>query len=284
MKRLLSVILCSVILFSLAVPAFATPEQASEQTIIYDDGETKIVGYEDAQGNTILEEYIGGRLTQRDTIFKNDPYNIREEYFSYGLTPSVEQNTISVLDYGIITQSPVLARSNLIPCHAGKIFYRTPDDYSLTGYYEYGVNCVCYKAPEVQTTYTVTNFTGKLITLVGLLVGGLNAPAVIIDSFIKRVLWSAGISLISGELSKPFSDTLSCKATEYTWEITDRKYPDHTKTVYGEKYFINDELSYRNGETHYEGYVPADWGKQSFAALLHYEMYSYSIFEVVGWG
>ena len=284
MKRLLSVILCSVILFSLAVPAFATPEQASEQTIIYDDGETKIVGYEDAQGNTILEEYTGGQLTQRDTILKNDPYNIQEEYFSYGSTPSIEQKTINVLDYGTITNPPVLTRSNLIPCNAGKIFYRTPDDYSPTAYYEYSLDCVCYKTPEIQTTYTVTNFAGKLITLVGLIAGSLNAPFTIINAFLSQILWSLGIGIVSGALSKPFSDTLSCKATEYTWELTDRGNRYHTKNVYGGKYVINDALSNRNGETYYDGYVPGDWGKQSLAVLFHNEMFSYTIFDVVRWG
>lgn len=284
MKRLLSVILCSVILFSLAVPAFATPEQASEQTIIYDDGETKIVGYEDAQGNTILEEYTGGQLTQRDTILKNDPYNIQEEYFSNNSTPSVEQKTINVLDYGTITKTPVFSRSSLKQCLTGRIYYRTPDDYSPKLYYEYGLDCICYKTPDIQTTYTVKNFTGKLITLVGILAGGLDLPAAIIDSFIKRVLLNAGITLIFNEISKPFSDTFSCYATEYTWKLTAWQNQYHTRTVYGAKYYINDEYSGRVGETHYEGYVPADWGKQRLAVFFHNEMFSYTIFEVTGWG
>ena len=81
-----------------------------------------------------------------------------------------------------------------------------------------------------------------------------------------------------------YTGTVSCKKTDYVWNLEDTTFLAHQKTVMGHKYYIWDVVNTQfNRKTYYEGYLPSDWKAQALAIWFHNEMFSYSAFTVKGW-
>ena len=96
-------------------------------------------------------------------------------------------------------------------------------------------------------------------------------------------MFGLGIYVVGGYVKKAVSDTVSARVTEYKWNLVDTTNSAHRKNVSGFKYFITDKKSKAKNKTYYEGYIPKEWKTQALAVWFHNEMFSYSVWNVVGW-
>ncbi|MBQ4550223.1 MAG: hypothetical protein IJA49_03930 [Oscillospiraceae bacterium] len=287
MKRILSALLCMVLLLNMSVSVFAASELDVDDAMVYDDGETQVLLYEDDVGNIELVQYTRGELVQKDIIYCDDPDVIHRYVYDDGYARNVAYDTISVYDYGTLTFEPCNVQRNIQPRKlekSGTIYYRTPDDTQANGYYEYGIRCLCYSSVYGSTTYTINSFLGKVVDLVALLVGALNVPKAIISAFITELLKGLGITVVSGMIKNEVSATVSCVRTDYTWNLTSTKDSTHKRTVYGTGYYITEAHSAVQGRTYSEGYVPSQWGTTYISTWFHETMFSYYAWELVRWG
>ncbi|MBS5882410.1 MAG: hypothetical protein KIC55_08480, partial [Lachnoanaerobaculum sp.] len=85
-KRLFAIFLSLVFIFnSTIVNVFAynpydSTNYSNEHITIFEVNDTRIDSYEDDLGNTILEQYVNGKLTQRNTV-KYGYSSIEREFF-----------------------------------------------------------------------------------------------------------------------------------------------------------------------------------------------------------
>lgn len=283
MKRILCALLCVVLLLSMMVPAHAASDANAAFVTIYDDGETQVLGYEDDMGNIELVQYTQGALVQKNIIYGDNPDVIHRYCYDNGNARNVAYDTISVSDYGAVTFEPCNIQLRKLE-KSGTIYYRTPDDTQANGYYEYGIRCVCNSSVYGSTTYKINGFLGTVVDLVALLVGALEVPITIINAFVTELLKALKITVVSGEIKKKVTSTVSCIRTNYTWNLTSIKDSTHSRTVYGAGYYITEEDHVQQGKTYYEGYVPNQWGTTYISTWFHETMFSYFVWELVGWG
>lgn len=78
-------------------------------------------------------------------------------------------------------------------------------------------------------------------------------------------------------------DRYASRLNEIMENIVDTNNSAHRKNVSGFKYFITDKKSKAKNKTYYEGYLPKEWKTQALAVWFHNEMFSYSVWNVVGW-
>ena len=73
-KRLFAIFLSLVFIFNstivnvFAYNSYDSINYSNEHITIFEVNDTRIDSYEDDLGNTILEQYVNGKLTQRDTV------------------------------------------------------------------------------------------------------------------------------------------------------------------------------------------------------------------------
>lgn len=294
MKRknysILSLFLAVIIMFGSCITVAAAPNRNdnSEAIILYDDGETILEAYINSDGDKIFSQYLNGVLVQRDTVYADISGIVYEEFFGNATmqvntdinSDIVYSRVIDASDYVKIESFSMNTQSINSRKLAGTINYRAT---TSDGNYSYGIKCYYDTSELGNTTYTVNAYVGSLATLVATIASQFLMPAFIAENAILNILASLGISLVSGRIVSPFTDTVSCEKTEYTWTLVDTTFSAHTNTVYGYKYVINDTQSKYSGETYFDGYVPDDFKTQSFAVLIHGEMFTYSSFTVVGW-
>ena len=72
-------------------------------------------------------------------------------------------------------------------------------------------------------------------------------------------------------------------ASRLKWNLVDITNSAHRKNVSGFKYFITDKKLKAKNKTYYEGYLPKEWKTQALSVWFHNEMFSYSVWDVVGW-
>lgn len=157
MKRILSALMCMLLLINMSVPVFAGSGLKAAYTTVYDDGETQVRVSEDDSGNIELVQYSQGELVQKDVIYCDNPDVIHRYCYDNGNARNVAYDTISVSDYGTVTFEPCSIQPRKLE-KSGTIYYRTPDDTQTNGYYEYGIRCLCYSSVFGETTYTINGF------------------------------------------------------------------------------------------------------------------------------
>lgn len=278
--RIISLAMTIIIILSISMTAFATTYDTTNVNaiVIYDDGETKIDGYEDAFGNTILRQYLNGKLIQRNTISSNNSHEIKREFFDT-TSRKVSIDKINVNDYGKLEKTT----NNIRPMSstlAGTINYSAAID---TGVIYYGLRCTYDTVVIGPTTYTINGFVGTLIDLASILVGALGIVSDVASTFVKELVKGLGITVIFGRIKTAVTDTVSSIRTDYNWKLVDTTDSWHNKTVYGSKYYITDVKSAVKGNTYYHGYVPKDWRTQALAVWFHNEMFAYPAWQVVSW-
>lgn len=283
MKRILSALMCMLLLINMSVPVFAGSGLKAAYTTVYDDGETQVRVSEDDSGNIELVQYTQGELVQKDVIYCDNPDVIHRYCYDNGNARNVAYDTISVSDYGTVTFEPCNIQPRKLE-KSGTIYYRTPDDTQTNGYYEYGIQCLCYSSVFGETTYTINGFLGKVVDLVALLVGAFNIKTVIINSYVTALLESLGISVVAGIIKNAVTATVSCIQTDYTWKLTSTKDSTHERTVYGADYRITHNKSDFQGKTYSDGYVPSQWGTTYISTWFHETMFSFFAWELVRWG
>lgn len=283
MKRILSALMCMVLLINVSAPVLASSELKTAYTTVYDDGETQVRVFEDDVGNIEFVQYTQGEFVQKDVIYSDAPDVIHRYVYTNGNARNVNYDTISVSDYGTVTFEPCNVQPRKLEL-SGKIYYRTPDDTQANGYYEYGIQCLCYSSVYGSTTYTINGFLGKVVDLVALLAGAFNIKKVIINSYVTALLESLGIPVVAGIINNVVTATVSCVRTDYTWNLTSTKDSTHSRTVYGAKYYITETNHAVQGKSYYDGYVPSQWGTTYISTWFHETMFSYFAWELVGWG
>lgn len=278
-KKLTSLALALVMCLTLCVPAFAASNVNSNSVLIYECGDVKIYSFEKPNGDVELSQYENNELVQRDTIYSNSAGVISREFFKNGIDNG--SDILHVNDYIALSKSPaqmpaLQAASTL----AGTINYRATYN---TGYVYYGARCQYNTIYVGQTTCTINQTGGYFVDLVALVVGAINLPSLIASEFLQALLVGLGITIVGGVIKGLISDTVSCIETDYNWTLTDTTNSSNYELVSGAKYYINDTKSAVKGKNYYDGFVPQDWGTSSFAGMVHSELFSYLMWDVVSW-
>lgn len=297
-KRLFAIFLSLVFIFnSTIVNVFAynpydSTNYSNEHITIFEVNDTRIDSYEDDLGNTILEQYVNGKLTQRNTV-KYGYSSIEREFFESSqsnldsdMYSDYHKDTINVDDYltlettnGIDGVDNLKEQMEVAQRTLGTIKYRTVTN---SGPMFYGIRC-SYNTSIYSSTYTINNYLGTVVDLISLLVAAISIPKLIISQYVTTLLFGLGIYVVGGAIKQAVSDTVSARVTEYKWNLVDTTNSAHRKNVSGFKYFITDKKSKAKNKIYYEGYLPKEWKTQALAVWFHNEMFSYSVWDVVGW-
>jgi hypothetical protein len=278
-KKMMSLALALVMCFTLSVPAFAASDVVNDSVLIYECGDVTIYSLEKPNGDVELSQYESNELVQRDTINSNRTGVVVREFFKNGT--AIGSDILHVNDYIAISESPVqmpaLQRANTL---AGTINYRATYN---TGYVYYGARCQYNTINVGQTTYTINQNGGAFVDLVSLVVGAISLPSFLASEFVQALLVGLGISVASGAIKGQVSDTVACIETVYNWTWTDTTNSSNYEMVSGARYYVNDTKSAVKGKNYYDGFVPQDWGTSSFAGMVHSELFSYLMWNVVSW-
>ena len=132
--------------------------------------------YTDLSGNRILNQYLNGKLIQRDTLLTSSPNSIKRDFFDDSVTRKSSSDVIYIEQYGKLTSDN---NERVQPCAvqtAGTIKYRAALD---TGYIYYGLKCTYDTKNLGSTTYTINNFVGRMVDLIALVVGALTLPNIV---------------------------------------------------------------------------------------------------------
>lgn len=266
----------------MTLTSFATAKnnKVGDKVTLYEDHETIVEMYTDLSGNRILNQYLNGKLIQRDTLLTSSPNSIKRDFFDDSVTRKSSSDVIYIEQYGKLASDN---NERVQPCAvqtAGTIKYRAALD---TGYIYYGLKCTYDTKNLGSTTYTINNFVGRMVDLIALVVGALTLPNIVAEAFLDALIKGLGITVASGMIKNAVTDTVSCIKTQYTWNLVDTTAASHQKNVYGYKYYITDVKSAAKNNNYYEGYVPKDWKTQSLAVNFHNEMFTYNAWNVVGW-
>ena len=294
-KKLISLILVVSMIFTTTITAFAQRYDSGEQILVevQDElGELKITYQVTNSGDKIFSQYLNEELIIRNIVLRNEPNLVNQtSYINTSINDASKftimhepvQTTYLINDY--IIETPLNQNQrNSTSAHSsklGRINYHSYNSYE--GIIYYGLD-VSYTYDQSLSSYTVRSFVGNLVDLVTIVCSAIAFPKAMVATFIKRLLLSAGITLSGGVLSDALSTTMSSIKTTYDMELVNISDTNHTKMVYGYKYYISDDnYPDAKGEVYYEGYVPQDWKKQHLAVWLHDEMFGYSSFDVVSW-
>lgn len=250
---------------------------ANEIVTFFESGDTKVDGFQTDDGDIILRQYVNDVLVQQDTIESENPDIIKRKFFTADTRSNqVTEDTIRISDYITITQEPSPSITPFAKTYLGTVYFQ-----ALVGdsFLDYGLKCSYDSTFKGTTTYTINEYLGPVIDLVGILVGALNMPFTIVSVFVTALLKGLGIAVVSGAIKQAVSDTVSAQQTDYDWTLVDIDDPKHSKNITASKYVVSDYKSVLNGETYYEGCGPAQWG----AIWLHTEMFPYDSWEVIDW-
>lgn len=282
MKKFLCIAMCFVLCLSMTLPCYAASNPSSEEETIWEGDDFIITSSTTADETTILKEYIDGVLTQRNTIYANDPdHAVYREFYGNSTARAMQHDVIYAADYGTVethdSVSPQLATI------AGRIYFRSPSPIEPDGYVHYSVFCQYDTALIGPTTYTINGFIGKLVDLVALLVSAIPLDAEKTSNWLHDILSSMGQEVIAGMIQEAFTATVAAERTDYTWQLLHVENYSNLQTATGSKYYVIDVLSHFH-KTYYEGLVPEEWGTTYFASLVNYQMFAYNSFDVEKWG
>ena len=288
MKKIISVILLISLLFNCCSNIVYANDLGDNQNEsvgkIYtyvNQGNIRVDGYEDENGNKIFRQYENGILSRRDIVYKDNPEFIYSESVNLIERSHHSIDKIKISDYVTVRQQPEAGFETLASTstYKGKINYlaSTHDNPKI----KYSLKC-SYKTKVTNYAYTINAYVGPVVTLVSLLVSSLHAPEIFVSQFLNNLVFGVGTIFTSGMIEKALSTTVASKRTKYTWTLTEVG-TTRSKNVYGNKYYITQEDSKHYKETFYDGYVPKDWKTQSLGMGLHNEMFSYSNYQILSW-
>ena len=266
----------------MCVPAFAVNNRVEEH-VIFEAGGVKISAYMDTNGSTVFQQFQDGELVQRNIVNPNEPGVVRREFFGSNVLRGISSDTININDYGVVVKDEPnlgMRAKNYIPL--GTINYRAVID---TGAIYYGIKCSYNRTYIGNTTYTINNFVGKIIDLIAIAASALELPYAIADNYFRKFVVGLGIAAGADYISKPFTETVSCRKWQYDWELVDTTLSAHKKELIGKgyEYYINDVESSHTNERYCDGYTTDIWAQQSLAVWFHNEMFDYNAWAVVSW-
>lgn len=139
-QSFISILLVFSLLASMTLTSFATAKnnKVGDKVTLYEDHETIVEMYTDLSGNRILNQYLNGKLIQRDTLLTSSPNSIKRDFFDDSVTRKSSSDVIYIEQYGKLTSDN---NERVQPCAvqtAGTIKYRAALD---TGYIYYGLKC-----------------------------------------------------------------------------------------------------------------------------------------------
>lgn len=245
--------------------------------IFWDDGETKVVGYEEANGDKVFLQYVNGSLEQRNVLYAADNNTIYRTYYGRKETTSA----ICVEDYITVVHSKPEAQVVAATTTAGTINYRTPG--YEEAYIYYGLVCSYQTIDRGNTTYTINGFLGTVVDLVALAVSALNISLGIASGYINNLLVGLAITVVAGVIKEAVTDTVSCTQKDYIWTLRDKNNSSHSKSVTSSRYYITDYKAAVKSQYYYDGYAPVHWREQELAVSFHNEMFTYTVWEVYSW-
>lgn len=275
MKKTISLSLALAMLISLLTMTFASAKEIDDaENLFFENGSIKILAYQMENGDTIFLRYENGILTQKNTVFANNDEIILREQYNEG---EVLRDYLVIGDY--ITTGP----RKIVPEPAALIQVGTINYRALYGgnYVYYGAKC-SFSSRNEATTYVINGWVGSVVDLASIMLGSIPIGLSGAKLFIAALCRAAGIQLIGDVIKEALTTTVYCTATYYDWSLVDTNNPTHNASVSGAKYYVNDS-NYGVGETYYEGLVPDDWGKSTFAGTVHSELFDYSMWDVISW-
>lgn len=83
----------------MTLTSFATAKnnKVGDKVTLYEDHETIVEMYTDLSGNRILNQYLNGKLIQRDTLLTSSPNSIKRDFSMIVLQES-HQATLFILN------------------------------------------------------------------------------------------------------------------------------------------------------------------------------------------
>ena len=191
-QSFISILLVFSLLASMTLTSFATTKnnKVGDKVTLYEDHETIVEMYTDLSGNRILNQYLNGKLIQRDTLLTSSPNSIKRDFFDDSVTRKSSSDVIYIEQYGKLTSDN---NERVQPCAvqtAGTIKYRAALD---TGYIYYGLKCTYDTKNLGSTTYTINNFVGRMVDLIALVVGALTLPNIVAEAFLDALIKGLGI-------------------------------------------------------------------------------------------
>lgn len=99
----------------MTLTSFAKNNKVGDKVTLYEDHETIVEMYTDLSGNRILNQYLNGKLIQRDTLLTSSPNSIKRDFFDDSVTRKSSSDVIYIEQYGKLT-SDNNERVNLALC------------------------------------------------------------------------------------------------------------------------------------------------------------------------
>ena len=101
-QSFISILLVFFFLASMTLTSFATAKnnKVGDNVALYDDHETIVEMYTDLSGNRILNQYLNGKLIQRDTLLTSSPNSIKRDFFDDSVTRKSSSDVIYIEQYG----------------------------------------------------------------------------------------------------------------------------------------------------------------------------------------
>ena len=89
----------------MTLTSFATAKnnKVGDKVTLYEDHETIVEMYTDLSGNRILNQYLNGKLIQRDTLLTSSPNSIKRDFFDDSVTRKSSSDVIYIEQYGKLT-------------------------------------------------------------------------------------------------------------------------------------------------------------------------------------
>ena len=95
-QSFISILLVFSLLASMTLTSFATAKnnKVGDKVTLYEDHETIVEMYTDLSGNRILNQYLNGKLIQRDTLLTSSPNSIKRDFFDDSVTRKSSSDVI----------------------------------------------------------------------------------------------------------------------------------------------------------------------------------------------
>lgn len=260
---------------------------ALPETNIYSTDNFRITyEYNKQDGKSIVRGYENNVLVEEDYIYDNDSKNIHiNNCIKNGLNKSaavVYGNNFSVIEKN--NTSKVIPIDSIIqmngnPGNSGLIMMYKSSAYSRylgklnvslkRTSQKFNISVTEVIGSPYQTTYTINNYVGSLVTLAAAIIGAFNVPGVIASlfasGFLASVCYSLGISVVGNTITKALSTTVSANISDVYLQLGGFS---NKRIRSGKKVVVNDSRSKYKGNTYYDGVTGRDWKTSRLASMI----------------
>lgn len=275
MKKLFSLMLTIVIIFSLGAPAYAAQTDAVEESVFLETdtaiGHIKITYTESASGALSMYEYQNGELAVMTRYTPGNTYYERL-YVTQNQSRSTYSTIWEPVDFSdaIIELPPVAVPFADNTRHIGYMHYNNVYTGEILS-----IKCHVDEWYSPEKKVMIAGTWGNIIDLGTFIVGAIGLPATLASNVAYALLYAGAVGYIGNELKTLVS-------TEVTANIIEQRIygvcTSHSGKPVGDlgdgkiTYVTTDNNKYA-GETFYEGYTTHDWGTSSLGRMMFWKVF-----------